>query len=143
MNRRGIIIFIAIAGIFVVGFWVGSEKAARGSSKERVFELRTYTANEGKLTALEARFRDHTMKIFEKHGMKSVGYWIPMDAPASQNTLIYILSFPDREAAKKSWAAFRDDPEWKKVQQESEVNGKLVEKVDSVFMEATDYSPIK
>jgi hypothetical protein len=143
MNRRGIVILIAIAGIFAVGFWLGSEKAARGASKGRVFELRTYTANEGKLAALEARFRDHTTKIFKKHGMKSVGYWVPMDAPASRNTLIYILSFPDREAATKSWSAFRDDPEWKKVQQESEVNGKLVAKVDSVFMEATDFSPIR
>jgi hypothetical protein len=75
--------------------------------------------------------------------MKNVGYWVPTDAPASENILIYILSFPDREAAKKSWAAFMDDPEWKKAQQESETNGKLVGKVDSVFMEATDYSPIK
>jgi hypothetical protein len=143
MIRRGVVVAIAMAGIFVAGFWFGGQNAAQGLPKGRVFELRTYTTNEGKLPALQARFRDHTTKILEKHGMKNIGYWVPTDAPASQNTLIYILSFPDREAAKKSWAAFMDDPEWKKVQQESEVNGKLVAKVDSVFMEATDYSPIK
>ncbi len=143
MVRRGVVIAIAVAGIFLVGFWFGNERAARGLPKNRVFELRTYTANEGKLPALQARFRDHTIRIFEKHGMKNVGYWVPTDPPASENTLIYILSFPDRDAAKKSWAAFMDDPEWKKVQQDSEVNGKLVGKIDSVFLEATDFSPIK
>jgi hypothetical protein len=143
MIRRGEVIAIAIAGIFVAGLWVGSEIAAKGMPIGPVFELRTYTANEGKLPALQARFRNHTTRIFEKHGMKNIGYWIPTDAPGSQNTLIYILSFPDREAAKKSWAAFMNDPEWRKVQQESEADGKLVGKVDSVFMEATDYSPIK
>lgn len=143
MVRRGVVIAIAVAGIFSAGFWIGSERAAQGLPKNRVFELRTYTANEGKLPALQARFRDHTTKIFERHGMKNVGYWVPTDPPASENTLVYILSFPDREAAKKSWAAFINDPEWKKVQQESEVNGKLVGKIDSVFMEATDFSPIK
>jgi hypothetical protein len=143
MVRRGLVIAIVVAGIFLAGFWIGSEQAAQGLPKNRVFELRTYTANEGKLPALQARFRDHTMKIFEKHGMKNVGYWVPTDPPPSENTLIYILSFPDREAAKKSWEAFMNDPEWKKVQQESEVSGKLVGKIDSVFMEATDFSPIK
>jgi hypothetical protein len=143
MVRRGVVIAIAVAGIFLAGFWIGSEGAAQGLPKNRVFELRTYTANEGKLPALQARFRDHTTKIFEKHGMKNVGYWVPTETPASENTLIYILSFPDRDAAKKSWGAFVNDPEWKKVQQESEVNGKLVGKIDSVFMEATDFSPIK
>ncbi len=143
MFKRGVLIAAAVGAVFAAGFWLGSEKSAQGLPKNRVFELRTYTANEGKLPALEARFRDHTIKLFEKHGMKNVGYWVPADAPASQNTLIYILSFPDREAAKKSWAAFMYDPEWKKVQQESEVNGKLVGKIDSVFMQATDFSPIK
>ena len=143
MIRRGVVIAFAVAGIFLAGFWIGSEQAAQSQPKNRVFELRTYTANEGKLPALQARFRDHTTKLFEKHGMKNVGYWVPTDPPASENTLIYILSFPDRAAAKKSWAAFMNDPEWKKVQQDSEVNGKLVGKLDSVFMEATDFSPIK
>lgn len=113
------------------------------AQSKRVFELRTYTTNEGKLEALQARFRNHTMKIFERHGMTNVGYWIPQDAPHSGNTLIYIISHASREAAKKNWEAFRADPEWQKVQKESEANGKIVAKVESVFMDATDYSPLK
>ena len=109
----------------------------------RVFEIRTYTCNEGKLPDLLARFRNHTVQIFEKHGMTSIGYWVPQDAPLSQNTLIYILAHPSREAAKKNWAAFQSDPEWQKVQKESEANGKIVNNVVSVFMDATDFSAIK
>jgi len=109
----------------------------------RVFELRTYTCYEGKLPDLLARFRNHTMRIFEKHGMTNIGYWVPQDSPVSQNTLIYILAHPSREAAKKNWDAFRNDPEWQKVQKESEANGKIVSKVESVFMDPADFSPIK
>jgi hypothetical protein len=109
----------------------------------RVFEIRTYTAHEGKLDALHTRFRDHTMRLFEKHGLMSVGYWIPQDAPSSQNTLIYILAHPNREAAKKNWDAFRNDPEWQKARSESEANGPIVSKIESVFVRATDYSPMK
>ena len=109
----------------------------------RVFEIRTYTCYEGKLPNLLARFRDHTVEIFKKHDMVSIGYWVPQDAPTSQNTLIYILAHPSREAAKKNWDAFRSDPEWQKVQKESEASGKIVSKVDSVFAEATDFSAIK
>jgi hypothetical protein len=109
----------------------------------RVFELRTYTCNEGKLPDLQARFRNHTMRIFEKHGMTSIGYWVPQDAPESQNTLVYMLAHPSREAAKKNWAAFISDPEWQKVQKESEANGKLVSKIVSVFMDPADFSPVK
>ena len=109
----------------------------------RVFELRTYTAPDGKLPDLQARFRNHTMRIFERHGMKNVGYWVPQDAPAKDNTLIYIISHESREAAKKSWAAFGADPEWQKVAKESQMNGKIVAGITSVYMDATDYSPIK
>ncbi len=84
-------------------------------AQNRVYELRTYTCNEGKLEALKARFRDHTIEIFKRHGMESVGYWVPQDGPASKTTLIYILVHPSREAAKKNWAAFNTDPEWVKV----------------------------
>jgi len=108
-----------------------------------VFELRTYTCNEGKLPDLLARFRNHTIQIFEKHGMTSIAYWVPQDAPLSQNTLIYVLAHPSREAAKKNWDAFRNDPEWQKVQKESEANGKIVSKVESVFMDPADFSPMK
>jgi hypothetical protein len=112
----------------------------QAQSKGKVFELRTYTTNEGKLDALQARFRDHTTRIFKKHHMTNIGYWVPQEKP---NTLIYIISHPSREAAKENWDAFRADPEWQKVQKESEANGKIVAKVESVYMDATDYSPIK
>ena len=112
-------------------------------SSARVFELRTYTAPEGKLGELHTRFRDHTMRIFQKHGMTNVVYLSPQDAPLSQNTLVYLIAHSSREAAKKSWDAFRNDPEWKKVSAESQVNGPIVAKVESVFFDPTDYSPLK
>jgi hypothetical protein len=130
---------LAAAGI---GFQLGRTTTARAATSH-VFEVRTYTAEPGKLDALHARFRDHTVQIFKKHGMTSVGYFAPSDEPLSKNTLLYILEFPSRDAAKKSWDEFRSDPEWQKVQKESEANGKLVTKVDSVFTEPTDYSPLK
>ena len=108
-----------------------------------VYEMRTYTCNEGKLEALKARFRDHTIAIFNRHGMESVGYWVPQDGDRSKTTLIYILKHPSRDAAKQHWAEFNADPEWKKVAADSEANGKIVNHVDSVFLEATDFSPIK
>ena len=125
-----------------VGGWLMSRTEAHAQNS-RIFELRTYTANEGKLDALKARFRDHTMKIFEKHGMTNIGYWTPMDEPRSQNTLIYIIAHASRDAAKNNWDAFRADPEWQKVAKESEANGKIVSKVESVYMNATDFSPLK
>jgi hypothetical protein len=112
-------------------------------SSQHVFEIRTYTAEPGKLEALHARFRDHVLRIFNKHGITNVVYFAPTDEPLSKNTLIYILEFASREAAIKSWEEFRNDPEWQKVKNESEVNGKLVAKMESVFVEATDYSPLK
>lgn len=111
---------------------------------QRVFELRTYYTNEGKLDALHKRFRDHTNRLFKKHGMELVGYWTPQDAKDGKgDKLIYVLAFPSREAAAASWKAFQNDPEWHKVRDESHKNGVLVKKVDSVFMDPTDYSPIK
>lgn len=131
--------FIVAALALAAGYGAGKMEA----KSPRVFEMRTYTAHPGKLADLEARFRNHTLKIFEKHGMKNIGYWVPQDEPLKSNTLIYILAHESREAAKKSWDAFREDPVWIKARDASEVNGKLVAKVDSVFMDATDYSPIK
>ena len=113
------------------------------AAANRVFELRTYTTPPGKLDALQSRFRDHTVKIFDKHGMKSIGYWVPQDAPLKENTLIYILAHESRDAAAKSWAAFRTDPEWVKAKAESEKDGPLTTKVESVFIDPTDFSAIK
>lgn len=110
---------------------------AQGS---RVFELRTYTAADGKLDLLHARFRNHTGTFFKKHGMTPVVYGKISDAPLSQNTMVYLLAFPSREAATKSWAEFRADQGWAAVAKESGVGAV---KVDSVFFEPTDYSPMK
>ncbi len=144
-NQKRLVAF-AIA-MFVAGFVVRAAiepgSIARAQSGKRVFEIRTYTANEGKLADLNARFRNHTLRLFEKHGMTNVGYWTPQDAPLSGNTLIYIISHESREAAKKSWDDFRNDADWTKAQKESEANGKLVAKIESVFLDATDYSPMK
>ena len=112
-----------------------SEKSAA------TYELRVYHANEGKLDALLTRFREHTMRIFEKHGIRNVAYWTPTDDPLKGKTLIYIIAHASREAATANWKAFQEDPEWQKVRQESEANGKLVERVDSTFMVLTDFSP--
>ena len=113
------------------------------NAKERVFEIRTYTAEKGRLDALHARFRDHTTKLFEKHGMTNIGYWTPADEPRYKDTLIYILAHESREAAEKSWQAFRDDPDWQKVRDASEADGKIVSKVESVYLNPTDYSAIR
>jgi len=137
---------VPAAVLLAIGFALGSWNAssvAHAQNAGKVFEMRTYTAPDGKLPNLQARFRDHTIRIFNKHNMKSVGYWVPQDAPAKDNTLIYIISHDSREAAKKSWADFQADPEWKKVSAESQVDGRIVSGVVSVFMDATDYSPIK
>ena len=90
---------------------------------------------------LLARFREHTVKIFERHGMKSVAYWTPLEEPEKSNTLIYILHHPSREAAATNWKSFQNDPEWKTVKEKSEANGQLVDKVDSTYMALTDFSP--
>jgi hypothetical protein len=112
-------------------------------AQNRVYEIRTYTCFEGKLDALKARFRDHTIEIFNRHGMESIGYWVPQDPEKSKNTLIYILAHPSREAADQHWKDFAADPEWKKVSAESEANGKIVQKVDRIYMDPTDFSKLK
>ena len=129
MTRRILPLFLLLSGV--------------AFAQSRVYELRTYTCHEGKLEALKARFRDHTIQIFKRHGMESLGYWVPQDPEKSNNTLIYILVHPSLEAAQKNWAAFRADPEWIKVRAESEVNGPITTKTESVFMNPTDFSQLK
>ncbi|MEP7117327.1 MAG: NIPSNAP family protein [Acidobacteriota bacterium] len=131
--------------LLLIGFAAGAvtQHTLSAQAADRVFELRTYTAPEGKLGELHARFRNHTLRLFEKHGMSSVIYLAPMDAPASQNQLVYLLAHKSRAAATASWDGFRNDPEWKKVAAESQVNGPITSKVESVFLTPTDYSPMK
>ena len=133
--------------LFVAGFTTGTmwrpNTAVKAQSTGKVFELRTYTTLQGKLPNLQARFRDHTMRIFEKHGMTNIGYWVPQDPPASENTLIYIIAHDGRNAAADNWKNFRADPDWQEVSRSSQVDGRIVSKVESVFMETTAFSPLK
>jgi hypothetical protein len=137
-------VFLVVGLVFgaVLSAGLGALHAA-DAKPARVFEIRTYYTLPGRLDALHKRFRDHTRRIFEKHGMTNIGYWVPQDSPAHENTLIYIISHASREQAKANWAAFIADPEWKKVAEESQKDGKIIEKIDSVFVDATDYSAIK
>ena len=118
-------------------------KEAKLEGKHGCFEMRTYTAADGKLDALHARFRDHTNALFLKHGMTVIGYWTPAEGDKAKNTLVYILAYPNREGREKMWKEFQADPDWQKAKAESEKDGALVTKVESVFLNATDYSPIK
>lgn len=108
-----------------------------------VYELRTYYTHPGKLADLNNRFKNHTVKLFERHGMKNIGYWVPQDEPGKSNTLIYIIKHASREQAKANWDAFRKDPEWVKAKEASEMAGPIVQKVESVFMDSVPYSPMK
>jgi NIPSNAP len=140
MDRRELLQAIGVAAIVpLVGI---GEMVAQNTAGGSVYELRIYHANEGKLDALVARFRDHTVAIFNRHGLKLVAFWLPTDEPLKGRTLIYILKHPSREVATANWKSFHDDPEWIKVSTESEKNGKLVEKVDSTYMTLTDFSPV-
>jgi hypothetical protein len=123
--------------------WLAVLLCGMSFAQNRVYELRTYTCFEGKLDDLKKRFRDHTIEIFQRHGMESIGYWVPVDPEKSKTTLVYIVSHASREQATKNWQEFRNDPEWKKVSADSEANGKIVQKVDSVFMNPTDFSKLK
>jgi len=123
-----------------VVFLAAASFARADEPDTKLYELRVYFAKPGKLDALQARFRDHTVKLFEKHGMTNVGYWVP-EGENPDRELIYVLSYPNREAREKAFASFAADPEWKAAQQASEADGPLVEKMVSTFMEAADYSP--
>src|SRR6266436_766733 len=144
MKRRTLIQSISAALLPAANLLASDKKVfdTHTAESDVVYELRVYHCYEGKLPDLLKRFREHTTKIFEKHGMKNVAYWTPTDEPQKSNTLIYILAHPSREAAATNWKAFSADPEWQAVQKASESNGKIVEKVDSTFMALTDFSPL-
>jgi hypothetical protein len=137
---------IGICGIVcvVVGVLSYSAGFSRAENKKdsRVYELRTYTTEPGRLPALNARFKNHTMRLFEKHGIKNVMYWIPTDEKLKDNTLIYVVSHASMDAAKKSWSEFGADPEWRAAAEASEKDGKILAKrPEAVYMTLTDYSP--
>lgn len=142
MSRKSTIgICGLMCGIVGVVAYSAGYSRAENQKSSRLYELRTYTTEPGRLPALNARFKNHTMRLFEKHGMKNVMYWIPTDEKTKDNTLIYVVSHASEEAAKKSWSDFINDPEWKAAAAESEKDGKIVAKVDKVYMRLTDYSP--
>src|SRR5271154_378080 len=144
LNRWG------TCGIALLSFAAGSLITARlvhmdqaRADSNRVFELRIYHTVPGKATALQAEFREKVTKLFAKHDLKAVGYWAPTDAPASDNTFVYILAHPSRDEAKQHWSAFQADPDFKAMIQSQQGDAKLVEKVDSTYMDPTDFSPMK
>ena len=128
--------------------WSPSARAQDKKAENRVFEMRTYICEEGRLDALNKQFREHTNKLFVKHGMTLIGYWVPTEDDAKtpddeRNTLVYILAYPSREAREASFKAFGADPDWKVARDASEKDGKIVKRIISQFLTPTDYSPIK
>ena len=142
VKRRTLLQVLPAATLLPASLWATLQQDnANPKGSTGVYELRVYHAPPGKLGELLARFRDHTIKLFDRHGIKSVAYWTPVDEPQKSNTLIYMLQHPSREQAAANWKSFQDDPEWKSVKEKSEVNGKLTEKIDSTFLALTDFSP--
>jgi hypothetical protein len=140
MRRAALTFVLALLAACAVRSELVAQPAAGAT---HVFELRTYTTHPGRLEALIRRFRDHTTRIFEKHGMVNVGYWVPQDPPLSDNTLVYLLQHESREAAEASWSAFGADPEWQEVRDASQADGPIVISVERVFMDPTDFSGIQ
>ncbi len=127
----------------IIGLGVGMLVSSSAQDSGKVFELRIYTATPGNLDNLHARFRDHTTRIFGNHGMKVVGYWSPTSEEEREDTLVYILEHASREAANASWRAFGQDPEWQEVAAASNANGQILAGIESRYMVATDYSPMR
>lgn len=138
------LVLTVVAGVcFCTWSSTPAQAQAQDGAKARFFEQRLYIANEGKLDALNARFRNHTNALFIKHGMTPIAYWTPVDGPEAKNTLLYVLAYPSREARDASWKAFQADPAWHAARDASEKDGKLVAKVEIKYLTAVDYSPIK
>ena len=135
----------AVLGTLLATALLSGVRAAAADTPptDKVYELRVYHANPDKLEALHARFRDHTCKLFKKHGIEMIGFWTPTQGEEAKNTLYYIIAFPSGEAQKKAWQEFRDDPDWKQAKADSEKEGVLVNKVDSTNLKPTDYSPLR
>ena len=153
MARKRTLVVSAMVAMFGAGYTLGrmdvvedaeaADVLADLQAAGRVFELRTYTAPEGKLGNLHIRFRDHTMRIFERHGMTNVGYWTPQDTTLRENTLVYLLAHPSRAAADQAWRDFGADPEWQRVSEESQRDGRIVSQVVRMYLDPTDFSPMK
>jgi hypothetical protein len=152
MASKRVVLVAAMAALFGAGYALGTmnpvaeaeaSPLAALQAADRVFELRTYTAPEGKLDDLLTRFRDHTVRIFNRHGMTSVGYWLPQDTTLRQNTLVYLLAHPSRAAADQAWRDFAADPEWQRVSEESQRDGRIVSQVVRMYLDPTDFSQMR
>jgi len=141
VTRRTLLESLSSVPLLSAALLAAWHRADPKQASTTVYELRVYHAAPGKLGELLTRFREHTTTLFEKHGIKNIAYWTPVDEPERDNMLIYILQHPSREAAAANWKSFQDDPEWKRVKEESEAKGKLAEKIDSTFLALTDCSP--
>lgn len=128
---------------WMAGVAIDRTNIAIAQSSDRVFELRTYTTHPDKLDDLHKRFSQHTIELFERHGMTNIGYFTPQDAPLAENTLVYLLAHESREAAEASWQAFIADPEWQEVYRDSRADGPIIDSLESIFMNPTDYSQIR
>lgn len=133
--NTGWMVVVTLAFVACLGF----SATLAGERDDRVYEMRTYWSPEGRLDDLHGRFRNHTLKLFEKHGMTNVGYWVPLDNP--DHRLVYLLSYPSKEAREASWKTFINDPAWKEVKKQTEASGPIVAKVEALFLKTTDYSP--
>ena len=142
MNKPSKALAVSLLSL-ILGLGTGIYASSSAAQDNKVYELRTYTATPGNLDNLHARFRDHTIRIFENHGMKIVGFWSPLSEDDADDTLIYVLEHASQEAANASWQAFGQDPEWKSVSEASNANGPILAGVERRYMSATDYSPIK
>ncbi len=138
--------FLKILSISSISLIVGLGAGifySTSAQNQKVFELRTYQATPGNLGNLHARFRDHTIRIFRKHGMEIVGFWSPTSEEERDDILVYLLAHDSQDAADASWQAFGADPEWASVAEESNKNGQILAGVERKYMVATDYSPMK
>ena len=144
--RKKLVSTIAFSAAMAAGIFVGvtmkSTEAAPADSA-RIYEMRTYTCNEGKLDDLHARFATHTNHLFVKHNMTLIGYWTPHEGETKENTLIYVIGHESREAAKENWKNFIADPVWREAYAASREDGPIVAGIESVFMDPTDYSPLR
>jgi hypothetical protein len=142
MKRRALLQVLSVAPLAPAANFLADGAELFGAERDKViYELRIYHCYPGKLPEVLKRFRDHTTRFFERHGLKNVVYWTALDDPMKSSTLYYVLAHPSREAATANWKAFQEDMEWQSVKAASEANGKLVEKIDSTFLEMTDFSP--
>jgi hypothetical protein len=141
MTRTIVVLAVLILGVVPI---LGAGLRGASQGKDRVFEMRTYYTHEGRLPALNKRFREHTCDLFKKHGIELIGFWTPIEEKdGKSDKLVYLLAYPSKESATASWKAFQSDPDWIKARDASEKDGKIVKKVESVFLNPTDYSLIK